>query len=77
MAQVFFHCSNETGVWIDRRLAPAEDLADAFQQAASVVRSLVTAPSCEDWRGWILHASDDFGEEIFAMPFDSVLGKPH
>ena len=77
MAQVFFHCSNSTGVWIDQRLAPSGDLAEALQQAANVVRSLVMVPSSEDWRGWVLHASDDFGEEIFAVPFASVLGKSH
>jgi len=77
MVQVFFHCSNDTGVWIDRRLAPAGNLTEALQQAASVVRSLVMAPSSEDWRSWTLHASDDFGEEIFAVPFASVLGKSH
>jgi hypothetical protein len=77
MAQVFFHCSNDAGVWIDRRLAPADDLSEAFQLAANVVRSLVMVPSPEDWRDWVLHASDDFGEEIFAVPFASVLGKSH
>jgi hypothetical protein len=35
------------------------------------------APSNEDWRGWTLHASDDFGDEIFAVPFTAVLGKAH
>jgi hypothetical protein len=77
MAQVFFHCSNDTGVWIDRRLAPADELAEALRQAPNVVRSLVMAPSSEDWRDWVLHASDDLGEEIFAVPFTSVLGKSH
>jgi hypothetical protein len=77
MAQVFFHCSNDSGVWIDRRLAPADDLSEALAQAANVVRALVTAPSSEDWRDWVLHASDDFGDEIFAVPFATVLGKSH
>lgn len=75
MAQLFFHCSNDDGVWIDRRLAAASNLTEAMEQATRVVRSLVMAPSGEDWRGWTLHASDDFGDEIFAMPFTSVLGK--
>jgi hypothetical protein len=48
-----------------------------MEQATKVVRSLVMAPSGEDWRSWTLHASDDFGDEIFAMPFASVLGKSH
>ena len=75
MAQLFFHCSNNDGIWIDRRLSPVSDLTEAMEQATSVVRSLVMAPSGEDWRGWTLHASDDFGDEIFAMPFTSILGK--
>jgi hypothetical protein len=77
MAQLFFHCSNNDGVWIDRRLAAANNLTEAKEQATRVMRSLVMAPSREDWRGWTLHASDDFGEEVFAMPFASVLGKSH
>ena len=77
MARLFFHCSNDDGVWIDRRIAPVSDMTDAMEQATGVVRSLVMAPSHEDWRGWTLHASDDFGEEIFAMSFASVLGRPN
>jgi hypothetical protein len=34
-------------------------------------------PGAEDWRNWVLHVTDEFGEEIFALPFASVLGKPH
>jgi hypothetical protein len=77
MAQLFFHCSNDDGIWIDRRLAAVSDLSEAMAQATSVVRSMVMAPSSEDWRSWTLHASDDFGNEVFAMPFVSVLGKAH
>jgi uncharacterized protein DUF6894 len=77
MAQLFFHCSNDEGVWIDRRLSAVGNLTEAMEQAAGVVRSLVMAPSNEDWRSWTLHASDDFGDEIFAVPFTAVLGKAH
>jgi hypothetical protein len=31
----------------------------------------------EDWRDWTLHVSDDLDQEIFALSFSSVLGKPH
>jgi hypothetical protein len=39
------------------------------------VGSLVMAPTLEDWRGWVLHVSDELGEEIFTVPFASMLGK--
>jgi hypothetical protein len=38
-----------------------------------VVRSLIMAPSDEDWRSWILHVSDEHGDEIFDVPFTSIL----
>ena len=50
---------------------------EAQDHAALVVRSLLMAPSTEDWRDWVLHVSDDIGEEIFCLPFASLLGKPH
>jgi hypothetical protein len=77
MAQVYFHCSNTERVMIDQHGAAVGDLAEARDHAALVVRSLIMAPSAEDWRGWVLHVSDASGEEIFAVPFASVLGKPH
>jgi Domain of unknown function (DUF6894) len=77
MTQVYFHCSSSEGVWVDRCGAAVSDLAEARDQAALVVRSLIMEPGEEDWRSWILHVSDDLGEEIFAVPFASVLGKPH
>jgi hypothetical protein len=77
MAQVYFHCTNAEGVWFDRRGAAIGNLAEAKDHAALVVRSLLMTPSTEDWHNWVLHASDDIGEEIFCVPFASVLGKPH
>jgi hypothetical protein len=77
MAQVYFHCTNAEGVWFDRRGAAIGNLAEAKDHAALVVRSLLMTPSTEDWRNWVLHASDDIGEEIFCVAFASVLGKPH
>ena len=41
MAQLFFHCSNDDGIWFDRRLGPVSDLTEAMREAKSVVRSLV------------------------------------
>ena len=77
MAQVYFHCSNDREVRIDQSGALVSDLAEARDRAATVVRSLIMEESAEDWRDWVVHVSDDFDEEIFAVPFASILGKPH
>jgi hypothetical protein len=77
MAQVYFHCSNAQGILIDRRGVAIIDLVEALEHADRVVRSLIAAPNAEDWRGWVLHVSDDLGEEVFVVPFASLLGKPH
>jgi hypothetical protein len=77
MAQIYFHCSNTQEVLIDRRGTAVCDMAEARDCATRVVRTLIMAPNSKDWRGWVLRVSDDLGEEIFAMPFEVVLGKPH
>ena len=77
MTQVYFHCSNTKEVLVDRCGAVIDDLADARDQAACVVRSLTKARRLEDWRGWVLHVNDDLGDELFVVPFVFVLGKPH
>ena len=77
MTQVYFHCSNANEVLIDRCGAMVDDLTEARDRAASVVRSLTTARSLEDWRGWILHVKGDIGAELFVLPFAFILGKPN
>jgi hypothetical protein len=77
MTQVYFHCSNAKEVLVDRCGAVVDDLADARDHAACVVRSLTMAHNLEDWRGWVLYVNDDLGEELFVVPFAFVLGKPH
>jgi hypothetical protein len=77
VTQVYFHCSHANEVLIDRCGAMVDDLTEARDRAASVVRSLTTARSLEDWRGWILHVNDDVGAELFVLPFAFVLGKPN
>jgi hypothetical protein len=77
MAQVYFHCSNARGVLLDRRGAEIEDMDDVHQHANRVVRSLINSPGTEDWRNWVLHVSDDLGEEIFVFPFKTMIGRMH
>ncbi|MCK1411561.1 MULTISPECIES: hypothetical protein [unclassified Bradyrhizobium] len=77
MAQVYFHCSNTKTVFVDRRGAVVDDLAEARDHATRVVQSLTRERSLEDWRDWVLHVSDDSGDELFVVPFTSVLGKPN
>ena len=77
MAQVYFHCSNTHGALLDRCGAAVDDLAEAREHGALVMHSLISAPSMEDWRGWVLHVSDELGDELLVVPFASMLGKPH
>jgi hypothetical protein len=77
MTQLYFHYSNSEGVMVDQRGTAVGNLAEARDHAARVVGSLIMARNLEDWRDWILHVSDDHDEEVFVVPFTSVLGKPH
>ncbi|MFB9267122.1 DUF6894 family protein [Bradyrhizobium erythrophlei] len=72
MTEVYFHCSDDQHVLIDQSGA-AMDLAEAREHAESLIRSYVMTPSVEDWRSWILHVTDDLGDELFDVPFASVL----
>jgi hypothetical protein len=77
MTQVYFHCSNTRNIFVDRRGAVVEDIAEARDHATRVVQSLTKARTLQDWRDWVLHVSDDQGDELFIVPFTFVLGKPH
>jgi len=77
VAQVYFHCSNSQGVMIDGYGAAVDGLADLRDQADRLMRACIMSENTEDWRDWVLHVSDDLGEEIFIMPFESMLGKLH
>jgi hypothetical protein len=77
MAQVYFHCSNQVGISVDRCGSSVTDLTEAREHAALVVRSLVATATLEDWRAWVIHVTDDRGEEIFSLPFTSLIGEPH
>jgi len=77
MTQVFFHCFNTKKVFLDYDGTVVNDLAEARDHATRVVQSFTNKRSFEDWRDWVLHVSDDQGDELFVVPFTFVLGKPH
>jgi len=75
MTQVYFHCSNTKKVFVDYRGTVVDDLAEARDHATRVVESFTCERSGDDWRDWVLHVSDDRGDELFVIPFAFVLGK--
>ena len=77
MTRIFFHCSNARKVFLDYRGTIVDGLTDARDHATRVVQSVTKERSLEDWRDWILHVSDDQGDELFVVPFTFVLGKPN
>jgi hypothetical protein len=77
MVQVYFHCSSTDGILFDRRGTAVSSLTEARDRAAQIMRSMIVTPGAEYWRDWVLHVSGDDGEEIFDLPFTSMLGKPH
>ncbi|RXH36982.1 MULTISPECIES: hypothetical protein [Bradyrhizobium] len=77
MTEVYFHYSNARGLLIDPGGTVVDDLVEACERADRVVRSLIMTASAEDWRGWVLHVTDNDGDQIFDVPFVTVLGKPH
>jgi len=76
MTQVYFHCSNARKVFVDHRGAVVDDLVEARDHANRVVQSFMSERNLEDWRHWVLHVSNDQGDELFVVPFSFVLGKP-
>ena len=77
MVQVYFHCSHAEDMFVDRRGAAVSNLTEARERAAQIIQSMIMTPCSEDWRDWVLHVSGDDGEEIFVLPFASLVGKPH
>jgi hypothetical protein len=67
MTQVYFHCSNAKKVFVDRRGAIVDHLAEARNRATRVVQSFTNELSLQDWRDWVLHVSDDQGDELFVV----------
>jgi hypothetical protein len=77
VTEVYLHCSSARKTLIDGYRLEVGDLVEAHDYAACVVRALIMEPGAEDWRGWVMHVADEMGDEIFTLPFTSVLGKPH
>jgi hypothetical protein len=77
MTQVYFHCSNAKKVFVEHRGALVDDLVEARDHATRVVQSFTSERSLEDWHDWVMHVSDDRGDELFVVPFIFVLGEPH
>jgi hypothetical protein len=77
MTHVYFHRSTTKKVFLDHHGAVVNDLAEARDHATRLVKSFTNERSLEDWRDWVLHVSDDQGEELFVVPFVFVLGRPH
>jgi hypothetical protein len=75
MTQLYFHCANKQQALLDSRGTAVANFAEARDRAAGVAQSLIMAPNLEDWRGWVVHVSDEHGDVIFGVPFASVLGK--
>jgi hypothetical protein len=77
MTPIHFHYTSKGRASQERCVAAVSDLAEARDHATRIVRSLMMDPGPEDLRSWILHASDELGNEPFVVPFAFVLGKPH
>ena len=73
----YFHCSGTEGVLLDRRGSEVDDLVESREGAIGMVRTIISRPGPEKWRRWGLHVSDGDGEEIFALPFSSLIGELH
>jgi len=77
MTHVYFHRSTTKKVFLDHHGAVVNDLAEARDHAPRLVQFYTNERSLEDWRDWVMHVSDDQGDELFVVPFAFVLGKPH
>lgn len=77
MSHVYFHCSNMRKVFVDRQGAVVGDLAEARYHATRLIQSFTDQRRLKDWRNWVVHVSDDQGDELFVVPFTFVLCKPH
>jgi hypothetical protein len=77
MAQLFFHCSSPERIVPDRRGSDLDDLVEAHSHGIAFVRRIIGMAGPDDWRAWKLQVLDENGDEVFRIPFASVIGKPH
>jgi hypothetical protein len=77
MAQLYFHCSSPDRVLPDMIGSRFDDLIDAHHQAVGLVRQLIATEGLDDWREWKLLVLDEDDEEVFELPFASVIGRLH
>jgi len=77
MGTLYFHCVGTQEALVDRRGSEMNDLAEARARAFQVIQAFITSTGPEDWREWTVHVNDEDGEELLAIPFASVLGRPH
>jgi hypothetical protein len=77
MTQVSVRCSTARGGLLDGRVAHVDNLIDAKDYATRVARSLIAIPNARDWRDCCLTVVDDLGDELFVIPFASIIGKAH
>jgi hypothetical protein len=77
MARVYFHCFGDQRVLLDRLGRDLDDLIDVQQLAIQVAHSCIASTDDDDWRAWTVRVSTDGGEEIFTLPFATVIGPLH
>jgi hypothetical protein len=77
MAKALFRSSPVQGHVIDGRVADVDDLIEAREYANRVACSLIATPNLRGWRSCCISVSDDLGEEIFEIPFTSIIGRLH
>ncbi len=74
MAQFSFCCANPYGMLLHRRTVDVTSLVEAREFAKVVIRLLIDSATLRDWRSCRLHVFDPAGDEVFVMPFWSILG---
>jgi hypothetical protein len=77
MHRVYFHCTGPSAVVVDQLGTVAENFRDVQARAAAIVTALMADSVSQDWRDWMVHVSDEDGDDMFTMPFSSVMARLH